>query len=55
MIFGLALSVGAITLVSSPPTTASATYGDLATFGFIEPFLFNIVRRVPPGVINTGG
>lgn len=34
MIFGLALSVGAISLVSSPPTTSSQVQSDLATFGF---------------------
>lgn len=34
MIFGLALSVGAITLVSSPPTDVSSVIGDLAIFGF---------------------
>ncbi|MDA4117682.1 MAG: TMEM175 family protein [Thaumarchaeota archaeon] len=34
LIFGLALSVGAISLVSSPPTDAAGIYNDLATFGF---------------------
>jgi uncharacterized membrane protein len=34
LIFGLALSVGAISLVSSPPTTVAAVYSDLETFGF---------------------
>jgi uncharacterized membrane protein len=34
LIFGLALSVGAISLVSSPPTSISAVLGDLAIFGF---------------------
>jgi uncharacterized membrane protein len=34
LIFGLALSVGAISLVSNPPTSAGAVYNDLATFGF---------------------
>lgn len=92
LIFGLALSVGAISLVSSPPTDVSAVYSDLTTFGFsflllitmwlrytrimsvfplesqrvinlnialllcvsIEPFLFNIVRNTPAGVIDLG-
>jgi uncharacterized membrane protein len=34
LVFGLALSVGAIALVSSPPASISAVIGDLATFGF---------------------
>jgi uncharacterized membrane protein len=34
MIFGLALSVGAITLVGSPPTNISQLLADIATFGF---------------------
>jgi uncharacterized membrane protein len=34
LIFGLALSVGAISLVSSPPTDVQGIYNDLATFGF---------------------
>jgi len=34
MIFGLALSVGAVTLVSSPPADVSGVYSALATFGF---------------------
>jgi uncharacterized membrane protein len=34
LIFGLALSVGAISLVSSPPISISAVIGDLAIFGF---------------------
>lgn len=34
MIFGLALSVGAITLVSSPPTDSRGVISDLAGFGF---------------------
>jgi uncharacterized membrane protein len=34
LIFGLALSVGAISLVSNPPTDIRAVYNDLATFGF---------------------
>jgi uncharacterized membrane protein len=92
MIFGLALSVGAITLVSSPPTDPSGVYGALLTFGFsfliliviwlrytrimsvlhlesqrairlniallflvsVEPFLFNIVRSPPSGLLAPG-
>ncbi|HEV2389882.1 MAG TPA: TMEM175 family protein [Nitrososphaerales archaeon] len=34
LIFGLALSVGAISLVSNPPTSVQGVYNDLATFGF---------------------
>jgi len=34
MIFGLALSVGAISLVGNPPTTSSELYNDILTFGF---------------------
>jgi uncharacterized membrane protein len=34
MIFGLAISVSAITLVGNPPTTATELVTDLATFGF---------------------
>jgi uncharacterized membrane protein len=34
LVFGLALSVGALALVSNPPTTATALYLDIATFGF---------------------
>jgi uncharacterized membrane protein len=34
IVFGLALSVGALTLVGSPPTTPAALYTALATFGF---------------------
>jgi uncharacterized membrane protein len=34
MIFGLALSVGAITLVGNPPQTQGQLYTDLTTFGF---------------------
>jgi uncharacterized membrane protein len=45
MIFGLALSVGAITLVSSPPTTFPSVLGDVATFGFSFLILINIWLR----------
>lgn len=34
LIFGLALSIGAFALVSSPPTTDSGLYRDIATFSF---------------------
>jgi uncharacterized membrane protein len=45
MIFGLALSVGAITLVSSPPTDVPSIYGDLGTFGFSFLILITIWLR----------
>jgi len=34
MVFGLALSLGAIALVANPPTDPTTLYTDLATFGF---------------------
>jgi uncharacterized membrane protein len=34
MIFGLALSVGAITLVGNPPQTTPELYSDITSFGF---------------------
>lgn len=34
LIFGLALSIGAFALVSTPPTTESGFYKDIVTFGF---------------------
>ncbi len=34
MVFGLALSVGALALVTSPPTSSTDLYVDIATFGF---------------------
>jgi uncharacterized membrane protein len=34
LIFGLALSIGAITLVENPPKTSLAIYQDVATFAF---------------------
>jgi uncharacterized membrane protein len=34
MVFGLALSLGAIALVANPPSNATTLYTDLATFGF---------------------
>ena len=45
MIFGLALSVGAITLVSSPPTDVGSIENDLATFGFSFLILITIWLR----------
>ncbi|MGA2665473.1 MAG: TMEM175 family protein [Nitrososphaerales archaeon] len=45
MVFGLALSVGAITLVSSPPLDAKSTYVDLGTFGFSFLILITIWLR----------
>ena len=45
MIFGLALSVGAITLVSSPPTDVPSIYSDLGTFGFSFLILITIWLR----------
>jgi len=34
LVFGLALSIGAIALVSSPPVTNAGLYRDIATFTF---------------------
>jgi uncharacterized membrane protein len=34
MVFGLALSVGALALVATPPTNSGQLYGDIAIFGF---------------------
>jgi len=45
MIFGLALSVGAITLVSSPPASVRAIENDVATFGFSFLILITIWLR----------
>jgi uncharacterized membrane protein len=45
MIFGLALSVGAITLVSSPPLTVNAIFSDLITFAFSFIILITIWLR----------
>ena len=45
MVFGLALSVGAITLVSTPPLDARSAYSDLATFGFSFLILITIWLR----------
>ena len=45
MVFGLALSIGAIALVSSPPTTTIGFYRDVATFGFNFIVLISIWLR----------
>jgi uncharacterized membrane protein len=42
MIFGLALSVGAITLVGNPPSTASELLADIAAFAFSFMILINV-------------
>ncbi|MGA8274789.1 MAG: TMEM175 family protein [Thermoplasmata archaeon] len=34
MVFGLALSVGALALVATPPTSSEQLYSDIVTFGF---------------------
>ena len=45
MVFGLALSIGAITLVSNPPTDVPSIYSDLGTFGFSFLILITIWLR----------
>ncbi len=45
MIFGLALSVGAITLVGNPPQTNSALITDIVKFGFSFLILINVWLR----------
>jgi len=45
LIFGLALSVGAISVVSNPPTDVQAVYNDLATFGFSSLILITMWLR----------
>lgn len=45
LVFGLALSIGAIALVSNPPTTTAGFYRDLATFGFNFVVLISIWLR----------
>lgn len=45
LIFGLALSVGSITLVSQPPTDVRGIYSDLGTFGFSFLILITIWLR----------
>ena len=62
MIFGLALSVGAISLVSNPPIEVRGIYNDILTFGFSFLILITMWLRYtrimsvfPPesrGVIN---
>jgi len=45
MIFGLALSVGAITLVGNPPNTTGQLYNDIASFGFSFLILIQVWMR----------
>jgi len=45
LIFGLALSIGAIALVSSPPTTPGALYKDITIFAFNFLILISIWLR----------
>jgi uncharacterized membrane protein len=45
LVFGLALSIGAIALVSSPPTTDGGFYRDVATFAFNFIILISIWLR----------
>ncbi len=45
MIFGLALSVGAITLVGKPPTTVPGLYEDILLFGFSFAILISVWMR----------
>jgi uncharacterized membrane protein len=45
LVFGLALSIGAIALVSNPPTTDSGLYRDIATFSFNFVVLISIWLR----------
>ena len=45
MIFGLALSVGAITLVGNPPTTNAELENDILTFGFSFLILISVWMR----------
>jgi uncharacterized membrane protein len=45
LVFGLALSIGAIALVSNPPTSVGGFYRDVATFGFNFVVLISIWLR----------
>lgn len=45
LVFGLALSIGAITLVTSPPTTYGAMYVDVLAFGFNFIILISVWMR----------
>jgi uncharacterized membrane protein len=45
IVFGLALSIGAIALIGSPPASVSALYGDIATFAFNFIILVNVWIR----------
>ena len=45
LIFGLALSIGAIALIGNPPTTASGLYQDILKFGFSFVILISVWMR----------
>jgi uncharacterized membrane protein len=45
LVFGLALSIGAIALATSPPTTEAGLYRDILTFGFNFIVLISIWLR----------
>lgn len=45
LIFGLALSIGAIALVSSPPNTVRSLYADMLTFAFSFVILISVWLR----------
>jgi uncharacterized membrane protein len=45
LVFGLALSIGAITLVENPPKTSLAIYADVGTFAFSFYILISIWLR----------
>jgi len=45
LIFGLALSIGAIALIGNPPTTISGLYNDLLTFAFNFVILISVWMR----------
>jgi len=45
LVFGLALSIGAIALVSNPPTTVTGLYSDIVTFCFNFVVLISIWLR----------
>jgi uncharacterized membrane protein len=50
LVFGLALSIGAFGLVSSPPTDDAGFYRDVITFGFNFVVLISIWVRSPPAL-----
>ncbi len=45
LVFGLALSIGAIALIGSPPTSISNLYSDILTFGFNFVILISVWLR----------